>query len=108
MMQQFLAFIIVLFFLARLIWQKKQKKISGGEFYFWLSFWFLAFIAVIFLRYIDAFVAKLGFSASGIDVLIYLSVVVLFYFIFRLRIKIEKIERDTTKIVREISLNNKK
>lgn len=107
MIQQILALILVLFFLGRLLWQKKQKKIPGGEFYFWLLFWILTFIAVVFLRHIDAFVAKLGFSASGIDVLIYLSVVLLFYFIFRLRVKIEKIERDTTKIVREIALNNK-
>ena len=53
-------------------------------------------------------VANLGFSGSGIDILLYIGIVVLIYFIFKLRIRLEKIEREITKIVREISLNNKK
>lgn len=108
MIQQILAALIVFSFLGRLIWQKKQKKISGGEFAFWLIFWFFVLLAILFLKFIDSFVANLGFSASGIDVLIYLAVAVLFYFVFRLRIKLEKIERDITKMVREISSIEKK
>jgi len=108
MIQQLLALFIVFSFLGRLILQKKRKKISAGEFIFWLVFWFLVLLAVVFLKYIDFFVASLGFSASGIDVLIYLAVAILFYFVFRLRIKLEKIERDITSIVREISLKDKK
>jgi len=108
MIQQILAALIIFFFMGRLIRQKKQKKISGGEFSFWFIFWSSVLLATIFLKSIDSLVANLGFSASGIDVLIYLAVAVLFYFVFRLRIKQEKIERDITKIVREISLSDKK
>jgi len=108
MFQQVLALLIIAFFLFRLFWQKKKKQINYNEFIFWLIFWLLAGLAIIFLKKIDLFVAGLGFSGSGIDVLFYLGVVVLFYLIFRLRIKIEKIERNITKIVREISLKNNK
>jgi hypothetical protein len=104
MLQQIIALIVIAFFLARLFWQKKKNKLSASEFIFWLIFWALAALAIIFLKWIDRLVADLGFSGSGIEVLFYLGVVILFYLIFRLRIKLEKTEKDITRIVREISL----
>ncbi len=103
MFQQIIALIIILFFLARLFWQKQKKQITANEFVFWLIFWILAAVAMILLKWIDRMVASLGFTGSGIEILLYLGVAILFYFIFRLRLKIEKIERDITKIVREIA-----
>lgn len=107
MLQQIIALIIIAFFAFRLLWQKRKKQIGANEFVFWLIFWILAALAVIFLKWIDALVAELGFSGSGIEVLLYAGVVVLFYFIFRLRLRLEKIERDITKIVRIIAVKNK-
>ncbi len=107
MLQQIIALIIIAFFASRLFWQKRKKRIGANEFIFWLVFWGLAALAVIFLKRIDAVVAELGFSGSGIEVLLYAGVVVLFYFIFRLRLRLEKIERDITKIVRELAVKDK-
>ena len=107
MFQQLIALIIIVFFLARLFIQKKRKQVSANEFYFWLFFWVLATVAIIFIKRIDSLVAHWGFSGTGIEVLFYAGVIILFYFIFRLRLRIEKIERDITEIVRNIALNNK-
>ena len=107
MIQQIIALVIILFFIFRLFWQRKNKKIGGNEFIFWLIFWILAALLIVFLKKIDSFVAALGFSGKGIDFLFYLSVVVLFYLVFTLGLKTEKIEKDITKIVRKISLNDK-
>jgi small membrane protein len=110
MIQQIISLFIILYFLIRLFLQKKNKKISSNEFLFWLIFWIIGALLIVSIRYIDQLVLNLGFSGSGIEIVFYLGVVILFYFIFRLRIKIEKMEKDITKIVREISLNelNKK
>lgn len=108
MLQQVIALIVIVFFLARLFWQKRKNAIGYNEFYFWLVFWGASALAVVFLKYIDRAVAKLGFSGSGIEILLYIAVITLFYFIFRLRMRLEKVERDMTEIVREISINNKK
>ncbi len=107
MIQQVIALIIVSFFLARLFWQKQKGQIKAGEFVFWLIFWLIAGFAIIFIKQIDNLVAGLGFSGSGIEVLIYLAVVVLFYLIFKIRIKLAKIEKDITNIVRGIAIKNK-
>ncbi|MCK4540160.1 DUF2304 family protein [Candidatus Parcubacteria bacterium] len=104
MFQQIIALLIILFFLVRLFWQRKNKQVSRTEFFFWLIFWFLVALVIIFIKKIDILVAGLGFSATGIDVLLYLSVAALFYLIFRLRLKLEKIDREITKIVREIAV----
>lgn len=107
MLQQIIALIIIAFFLARLYWQKQKNHIGVNEFAFWLIFWLLAALLIIGLKYIDALVAYLGFSGSGIQVLLYLTVAVLFYFVFRLRLKLEKIEKDISTIVKNIALKDK-
>jgi len=105
MLQQFLAFIIIFYFLFRLFWQKKKNEISRNEFIFWLIFWAVSMLLILFIKKIDQLVANFGFTASGIDVLLYASVIIIFYLIFRLRLRMEKIERNLTKIIREITLN---
>ncbi|PIT95168.1 DUF2304 domain-containing protein [Candidatus Falkowbacteria bacterium CG10_big_fil_rev_8_21_14_0_10_38_22] len=104
MLQQIIALIIIAFFLARLLWQKQKKQIAVTEFIFWFLFWLLAASAIIFLKWLDKLVGSLGFSGSGIDTLLYLSIALLFYLIFKLRLKLSKIERDITKIIRHIAL----
>lgn len=107
MLQQIIALIVIAFFIMRLFWQKRNKQIGANEFLFWLVFWFISAIAILFLKKIDRVVASLGFSGSGIEVMLYTAVALLFYFIFRLRLRLEKIEKNITLIVREIShLNN--
>ncbi len=108
MFQRILALIIVLFFLSRLFWQKRKKQIGANEFIFWLVFWCLVGVLIFNLKQIDRIVAFLGFSASGIDILLYLGIAVLFYLIFRLRLRLEKMEKDITTIVRNMALKDKK
>lgn len=105
MLQQLIALIIILFFVGRLVILKKNKRIAGGEFVFWLSFWFLAMASVLSLKWLDRIISGLGFSASAINLLVYVAVIVLFYMNFRLRLKVEKMDRDITKIARKIALD---
>jgi len=108
MFQQIIAIIIIGFFGVKLVLEKKKKEISNLEFYFWFLFWFFSALTVAFIKKIDEFVSILGFSSSGIDFLVYLSIVIIFYLLFKLFIKLEKQEKNITKIVREIALNNNK
>jgi small membrane protein len=108
MSQQIIALVIIIFFIVRLFWQKKKDLIVFNEFIFWLCFWLLSGTAIIFIKNIDKLLTDLGFSSSGINVLFYLAVILLFYLVFKSRIRLERIERDLTKIIREIALINKK
>jgi hypothetical protein len=104
MFQQILALIIILFFLSRIIWQKKNNQINNSEYIFWLFFWILAGLAILSIKQIDKLVAQLGFSGTGIEILFYLAVIILVYLVFKLRIRQAKIEKNITEIVRKIAL----
>ena len=106
MLQQAIALFIIAYFLARLFWQRRKHDISGAEFFFWAVFWSTAAGAIIFIKTIDRLLSGWGFSASGIDFLLYVAVAVLFYLVFRLRLRCEKTDRKITKIIRELSLRD--
>lgn len=107
MLQQIIALIIILFFILRLINEKRKKKINQNEFNLWLAFWLLSAAAVIFIKQIDRLVAFFGFSGSGINFLIYLAVLGLFYLIFRLRLTVAKLDQNLTEVARQVTLKNK-
>ncbi|MCX6800261.1 MAG: DUF2304 domain-containing protein [Candidatus Falkowbacteria bacterium] len=103
MFQQILAILIILSFLFRLILQKKRNQISRNEFYFWFVFWVCGGVLVLGIKKIDYLVANLGFSSSGINVLFYVAVIILFYFILRLRLRLAKMEQNITEITRALA-----
>lgn len=105
MIQQFIALILIALLVVRLIRQKNQAKISPSEFYLWLIFWILAGGAIALIKHIDRLVAYLGFSGSGINVLLYLAVIILFYLIFRLRLSLARLDQDITTLNRQITLD---
>jgi hypothetical protein len=108
MLQQIVALAIILFFVFRLAGQKRKKQIGSNEFWLWLVFWIFAAVAIIFIKDIDRLVKLFGFSGSGINFLIYLAVLALFYLIFRLRLDLAKMNKNLTEISKRIALSDKK
>jgi hypothetical protein len=105
--QQFLALIIIAFFISRLYGQKKKKQINKNEFMLWLVFWLFSALAIIFLKKLDALASVLGFSASGINLLFYAAILILFYLIFKLRLRLAKLDKDLTDLNRSMTLLKK-
>jgi len=104
MLQQLLAIIIIVSFLVRLFKQKKKNQITPNEFFIWLIFWLIALIAIIFLKQIDTLVADLGFSGTGINILVYLAVLALIYLVFRMRLNIAKMEKNISELNQALTL----
>jgi small membrane protein len=104
---QILAFIFFTFVASRAVLRAKDKKISLGELIFWLGIWGGMIFVVFFPDIISKFANLIGIG-RGIDVIIYASIAILFYLIFRLYVKLEESEREITRIVREVSFLEKK
>jgi small membrane protein len=104
MWQQIIALALIIIFISNLFKQKNKKEIGSNEFNLWLIFWFLGALAILFIKELDKLVQQLGFSGAGINFLLYLAIIILFYFIFKLRLKIAKMDKEITKIVKEIAL----
>ena len=108
MFQQIIAVIVILFFLSRLFWQRKKGGVSGNEFLFWLAFWTLSIAAIVSVKSLDRLAASFGISSSGIDILSYIAILVLFYLVFRIRIRLEKFDRNLTVLARSRTLESSK
>lgn len=108
MPQIVIALLVIFYFLAKLFWQNKKRKISKNEFLFWLFFWLAALGIILFLKPLDRLVSMLGFSASAIQVLLYISVAALFYFIFSIRLRLEKMDENITKLTEDVAINQAK
>ena len=108
MLQQIIALLVILFFLLRLFGQKTKQEISGNEFLLWLIFWLIAAAAIIFLKPLDRLVKSVGFSGSGINLLVYLAVLALIYFVFRLSLEVNKLDRGLSALNEAITLKKAK
>lgn len=104
MIQQIIALLILIFFISKLIFQWRKKTINLNEFVFWLIFWLIAGLLIIFIKPIDKLVMNMGFSSSGINLIFYVAVLFLFYLIFKMRLRIVKMEKDITELSRKLSL----
>ena len=103
MILQAIVVLFVLFAWSRVLLRFRDRKISRWEFAFWSMIW-AAVIVVLFIPRITEPIARLLQIGRGIDVVVYLSIVLLFYLIFRIYVKMEETEQQITKIVREVSL----
>lgn len=106
MLIQFIIIIFIIFAWLKLFSKLKNKEISLWEATSWAIFWLIVGLAALWPKNLDR-VAQFFGVYRGADLALYFSVIVLFYLIFRLFTKLEKIERDIVKIVREIALGKK-
>jgi len=96
----------VLFALSRLILRFRDSSISLKELIVWSILW-AGIIIVTLLPWTADFIAKTIGVGRGVDALIYFSIVIIFYGLFRVSVKLEFIENEITKIVRHQALNDK-
>jgi small membrane protein len=104
---QALFFIFLTWPLSRLWLRFKEGKVRFTELLFWSFVWLTASVAVLFPGVLTSFANLLGVG-RGADLLIYFSIIVLFYLIFRLNIMVENLQNDISKVVREVALQNEK
>ncbi len=97
--------VFIIFVVSRISLRFKKNDITLREFLIWLLFWVLVAAAAWVPKRTDAIAQFLGVE-RGADLLVYVSIIVLFFIVFKLLTKIEKIDRDVTKIVREIALRD--
>ncbi len=102
---QILTIIIAVTILANLSFMRRRKEISLRRFTAWIILW-LGIVFVVFDPRISDSVAVFFGVARGTDAALFIAILLLFYIIFKLFARIETMEQNMTKIVREISLRD--
>ncbi len=99
---QFVLLILVALSIGRL-WQKYLgRDISVVEFIGWLLFWLLTAVVVAFPD-LASYVASMVGVGRGSDLVLYIGLVLAFYLIFRIYVRLEKYDRNLTVVVRNLA-----
>lgn len=102
--------IIVSIFVASNLWriykQLKSQKLTLGSFWGWLILWLLVLV-VFWLPDSTGYLAQFLGITRGADLMIYLSVLLIFYLLFKIFVRLNKIEESITKVVRREALEQK-
>jgi len=106
MLLQFLITIVVLIVLGEILTRHKKKELSVISLFLWLFIW-LSIVVVAWLPDVTFYISRFLNIERGIDSVVYLSIVGLFYLVFRILLKIESLERKIEKVVRKVALKEK-
>jgi len=102
---QILILIFVIFAFSRLMLRFREKSISRQELIFWSTVWTMVLVVSLIPNITSWISIPLGIG-RGIDVIVYLSIVILFYLIFRLYVKSEQTNQELTILVRSMAKDN--
>lgn len=97
--------VFVLFALSRTFLRFKEGEIGRLAFVSWFFVWILVAVVAFWPDVTQSIADFLGIE-RGIDSVVYFSIVVLFYLIYRAYVKIEHLEHDITKVVRDDALED--
>lgn len=100
---QIILLIFLVFAVSRVVLRLREGSLTLGAFLFWVGIWTAASLAVIDPSFTSYIAIKIGIQ-RGTDVVIYLSLFLLFYLIFRTSILMENLREEITKLTREIAL----
>jgi hypothetical protein len=103
---QIVATVISLFVLGRALQKLKTKTIKFSIFFAWFLFWALV-IAFVWQPGLTDRIAGFLRVGRGADVISYLSLILIFYLIFKIFMKLERIDQDITVLVRSMAIIDK-
>lgn len=107
MLFQILIFVFSLVAISSIFVHRVKKNLSVQGIAFWVLFWFGVDLVILYPNSTTIVANMLGIG-RGTDLVVYISILAIFYLLFRLQIKIEGINRDITKIVRNDAIDSYK
>src|SRR3989338_5966610 len=101
---QIIGVLFALFAWSRAFLRYKEKSLSTSFFFLWSLIWASVIIVAISPSLIGGLGEVTGIGRS-VDVLVYLSIILLFYLMFRLYIKLDSQNQKITQLVREVAID---
>lgn len=102
---QLFGIVFALFALSRAVLRYKDKSIKANELFFWSIIWIGVIVIALFPGIFVALSSFFGIG-RGVDILLYIGMILLFYLLFRIYVKFEAQQKEITALVREVALQN--
>lgn len=96
-----ISIIAIVWFLLRYLKEKNSLLTT----ILWTAFWIIVSLFAIFPNFSNSFARLFGIT-RGLDFIIIIVFAVLVYTIFKLYTRLDKLQDDVNKIVKEVALNN--
>jgi hypothetical protein len=100
---QLLLLSLVVVAVGLVILRYRQRKIGTLGFFLWLVLWVGAATVIAFPES-TILVARLLGIGRGVDLVLYVSIILILYLLFRVYVRLEQLDRDLTQIVRALAL----
>lgn len=104
---QIMLLVFVLFAASRAVLQFRGGTIRFGALTFWLLIWAVAIVAIFYPEETTRLAKILGIG-RGVDVVVYASIAILFYLVFRLHVYLENIRTEISRLIREVAIKEVK
>ena len=100
---QFLILIIIIVVVIKAVIRLLHKEMSSWLFILWLFFWGAVGVINFFPELLSwaAFVLGVG---RGVDLLIYLGIVLLFYIVFIYNLRLQRYEKKLSRVVQQVAI----
>lgn len=96
----FIALIAIIY-----LYQRVSQNKSPASYVLWIIVWFLI-IVFAFIPELSNPIARVFGIARGLDFLVIVAILFMFYLIFKLYMRVDKFQQEMTALVREIALRN--
>lgn len=96
-----------IFAVSRSYLRYRERLLTLPIMIFWVSLWVLIVCAVFFKNWTSSISSFFGIG-RGADFFLFAAILLLSYLCFRLYVKLEATRQDLTKLVRAISINEKR
>jgi hypothetical protein len=100
---QFVLLAIILVMAIHAVSQKRRGEIGSLQLFIWLAIWVAGAFVVLFPGYANMLATMFGVG-RGADLVIYVAIPALFYIVFRLLIRTERLNRDLTLLTRALAI----
>ncbi len=108
MIIQIVATGIILVIFGQLALRVIKDKTSIVKILFWLIFWAGALVLIWLPQGTIDSIGQFFGVEKGLDLVVYMSIIILFYIVLRIYGKVDKLQKNITKLVREIAKTNVK
>ena len=103
MIIQITVVIFCLFAISRIILRARDRKLSFLGMFLWTTL-FASIGVLVLLPQVMVFISDLAGVQRGVDLFIYLSIIALFYLVFKIFITLEKLSQEITACVTHVTM----
>lgn len=96
---------VILFSLSRVYLRFREGVLSPSASVFWFVIWVGALVVVL-MPQTTSRIAEVFGVGRGVDIIVYISLAILFYLVFRIYVMIEDLRREISFLIRHIAIKN--